>query len=83
MLTHVDTQLFNQIQVTNGKAMQAILKAAQEDNRISQQIAFQSHLLAQSMKNDSVAMKTVSELVEPSETLRARTDMTTISRLQS
>lgn len=46
--------------MTNGKAMQAILKAAQEDNRISQQIAFQSHLLAQSMKNDSVAMKTVS-----------------------
>ena len=41
--------------------MQAILTAAQEDNKLSQTLAFQSHELTRSMKNDSVAMKTVSE----------------------
>lgn len=45
--------------------MQAILTAAQEDNKYSQDIAFQSHQLAQSMKNDSVAMKTVSKHLRP------------------
>ncbi|KAH6890269.1 hypothetical protein B0T10DRAFT_314938 [Thelonectria olida] len=54
--------LFNQIQVTNDRTMQAILTAAQEDNKMSQSIVIQSHELAQSMKNDSVAMKTIAIL---------------------
>ncbi|KAK1999885.1 hypothetical protein LX36DRAFT_459217 [Colletotrichum falcatum] len=51
--------LFNQIQVTNDRTLQAILTAAQEDNKMSQNIVIQSHELAKSMKKDSVAMKTV------------------------
>jgi hypothetical protein len=34
---------------------------AQADTKISQEVAFQSHELTRSMKNDGVAMKTVSE----------------------
>lgn len=46
------SQLFNQIQVTNDRTMQAILRAAQNE-------ATESHKLALSMKEDSIAMKTV------------------------
>jgi hypothetical protein len=53
--------------VTNDRTMQAILTAAQEDNKLSQNIVFESHELAQSMKNDSVAMKTVSVVSTVSE----------------
>ncbi|KAF6817729.1 hypothetical protein CPLU01_13504 [Colletotrichum plurivorum] len=38
--------LFNQIQVTNDRTLQAILTAAQEDNKLSQNIVLQSHELA-------------------------------------
>ncbi|KAF2174438.1 hypothetical protein K469DRAFT_756734 [Zopfia rhizophila CBS 207.26] len=48
--------LFNQIQVTNDRTMQAILQAAQKD-------ASASHKVAVSMKEDSIAMKTQSFLV--------------------
>jgi hypothetical protein len=41
--------------------LQAILTAAQEDNKLSQNIDLQSHELAKSMKKDSIAMKTVRE----------------------
>ncbi|SPJ71034.1 uncharacterized protein FTOL_00762 [Fusarium torulosum] len=58
--------LFNRIQinsdrmlVANGQAMQAILKAMQEDAGLSRQMARQSHMLAKDMKRDSVAMKTI------------------------
>ena len=57
----LSAKLFNQIQVTNDRTMQAILTAAQVDNKLSQALAFQSHELTRSMKNDSVAMKTVSK----------------------
>lgn len=43
----------------NGQAMQAILRAMQEDTNISRQMAKESHVLAKEMKKDSVAMKTV------------------------
>jgi len=47
--------LFNQIQVANDRTMQAILQAAQND-------AAASHKLAVSMKEDSIAMKTIAIL---------------------
>ncbi|KAG5659918.1 hypothetical protein KAF25_003440 [Fusarium avenaceum] len=58
--------LFHRIQINsdslliaNGEAMQAILKAMQEDAGLSRQMARQSHMLAKDMKRDSVAMKTI------------------------
>ncbi|KAL8335391.1 hypothetical protein RB598_009541 [Gaeumannomyces tritici] len=54
--------LFNQIQVANDSTLQAILRAAQADNKLSQRMAFQSHELTISMKNDSIAMKTIAIL---------------------
>ncbi|KAF4471171.1 hypothetical protein FALBO_1914 [Fusarium albosuccineum] len=58
--------LFNRIQinndrllVANGQAMQAILRAMQEDANLSRQMAKRSHTLAQEMKKDSIAMKTI------------------------
>lgn len=47
--------------VSNGEKMHAILLASQEDARISKDIAEQSRILAEEMKQDSVAMKTVSQ----------------------
>ncbi|KAH0536480.1 hypothetical protein FGG08_006661 [Glutinoglossum americanum] len=44
--------------VTNDKTMQAILQAAQQDAKLTQQLAFQSQELTASMKEDSIAMKT-------------------------
>ncbi|KPM45601.1 hypothetical protein AK830_g984 [Neonectria ditissima] len=58
-IQNVLTLLFNQIQVTNDNTLQAILKTAQADTKLSQKVAFQSHQLTISMKNDSVAMKTI------------------------
>ncbi|KAJ4211540.1 hypothetical protein NW759_012452 [Fusarium solani] len=58
--------LFNRIQinsdrllVANGQAMQAILKAMQQDAILGRKMAKESHALAQEMKKDSVAMKTI------------------------
>lgn len=45
--------------VSNGEKMHAILLATQEDARISRDIAKASHAVAEEMKQDSVAMKTV------------------------
>lgn len=62
-------QLFNRIQIandrsmmSNGEKMHAILLATQEDAKISREIALRSHEIAEEMKQDSVAMKTVSIL---------------------
>ncbi|KAJ5698394.1 hypothetical protein N7462_000399 [Penicillium macrosclerotiorum] len=58
--------LFNRIQinsdrllVANGQAMQAILSAMHEDTNLGRQMAKASHALAQEMKRDSVAMRTI------------------------
>jgi hypothetical protein len=67
----VDTaQLFNRIQITNdrmmvanGEKMHSILVATQEDAKISRLIALRSKNLAEEMKEDSVAMKTVGHLL--------------------
>lgn len=61
-IQNILTLLFNQIQVTNDKTLQAILKATQVENKLSQEIEFQSHELTRSMKNDGVAMKTIAVL---------------------
>jgi hypothetical protein len=42
--------------------MQAILKAMQQDAILGRKMAKESHALAQEMKKDSVAMKTVRPL---------------------
>jgi hypothetical protein len=62
--------LFNRIQINsdrllveNGKAMQAILSAMQEDANLGRKMAKASHALAEEMKRDSVAMRTVSQLL--------------------
>lgn len=46
--------------VSNGEKMHAILLATQEDIKVSREIALRSHEIAEEMKQDSVAMKTVS-----------------------
>ncbi|KAJ5743916.1 hypothetical protein N7533_008786 [Penicillium manginii] len=58
--------LFNRIQinsnrrlVANGQDMQAILSAMQEDTLVGREMAKASHELAQEMKRDSVAMRTI------------------------
>ena len=65
------TQLFNRIQITNdrmmvanGEKMHSILVATQEDAKISRLIALRSKNLAEEMKEDSVAMKTVGHLLD-------------------
>jgi hypothetical protein len=45
--------------VANGKAMQEILVAMQNDANIGRKIADASHQLALEMKRDSIAMRTV------------------------
>ncbi|KAK5633904.1 hypothetical protein RRF57_009618 [Xylaria bambusicola] len=57
-LQNILTLLFNQIQATNDRTMRAILTATQEDNKLSQTMAVESHELTRSMKKDSIAMKT-------------------------
>lgn len=58
--------LFNRMQinsdrllVANGKAMQEILVAMQNDANLGRRIADASHQLALEMKRDSIAMRTV------------------------
>ena len=51
--------MFNNIQVTNDRTMQAILTEAQKEAKLSQKLAMQSYLLAQRMREDGIAMKTV------------------------
>jgi hypothetical protein len=45
--------------VANGQAMQAILSGMQEDASLGRKLAKASHDLAQDMRRDSVAMRTV------------------------
>ena len=45
--------------VANGIAMQEIMKATQEEIKISQELALKTHRLSESMKKDSLSMKTV------------------------
>lgn len=51
--------------VANGEKMHAILIVTQEDAQTSRDIAEQSRVLAEEMKQDSVAMKTVCDLNTP------------------
>jgi hypothetical protein len=46
--------------VANGKAMHEIMKATQEEARMTRNLALRSQELGEEMKRDSVAMKTVS-----------------------
>jgi len=46
--------------VQNGKAMHLILQTTQAETELSRRLAHQSQVLAEEMKKDSVAMKTVS-----------------------
>jgi hypothetical protein len=48
--------------VANGEAMTKMLKAARTEAKISRRLADQSQQIALEMKEDSVAMKTVSSL---------------------
>lgn len=59
-------QLFHRIQLANDRSlvlnaqkMHAILIATQDEAKTSKEIARQSHAIAEEMKQDSVAMKTV------------------------
>lgn len=45
--------------VANGAAMQAIMKATQEETKVSRDLAVKAHKLTESMKMDSLSMKTV------------------------
>lgn len=47
------------MQVANGEAMHNIMKATQADAKQSRILAIQSQKLAERMKEDSIAMKTV------------------------
>ncbi len=48
--------------VANGIAMQEIMKATQEETKISQDLALKTHKLSESMRKDSLSMKTVHRL---------------------
>ena len=55
------TQVTNdRLLVQTSKAMHLILQATEAETKLSRRIARQSHRLAEEMKKDSVAMKTVS-----------------------
>ncbi|KAI1635373.1 hypothetical protein F4809DRAFT_614503 [Biscogniauxia mediterranea] len=56
------TLLFNQIQATNDKTLQAILLAAENEAAVSRNLAIDSHELSRSMQKDSIAMKTIAIL---------------------
>jgi len=49
--------------VANGAAMQAIMKATQEETKVSRGLAVKAHKLTESMKMDSLSMKTVRSVV--------------------
>lgn len=49
--------------VANGAAMQAIMKATQEETKVSRDLAVKAHKLTESMKMDSLSMKTVRSIV--------------------
>ncbi|RBR26996.1 uncharacterized protein FIESC28_00264 [Fusarium coffeatum] len=51
--------LFNQIQAVNDRTLQSILNASHQENRVTHELSIASHMLSQSMKRDSIAMKTV------------------------
>lgn len=62
-------QLFNRIQVsnermlvTNGKAMNEILKGTQEESMLSRQITVRSQNISEEMKKDSMSMKIIAEV---------------------
>ncbi|KAI4187903.1 MAG: hypothetical protein LQ346_005414 [Caloplaca aetnensis] len=51
--------LFNRMQITNDRRMEAILRATQQEAAYSRQVAERSQELTEEMKKDSVAMKTI------------------------
>jgi hypothetical protein len=62
-------QLFNRIQLSNDRimvanstAMQQILRATQEETRMSRTMAIRAHELTEEMKKDSLSMKTIAVL---------------------
>ena len=50
--------------VANGAAMQAIMQTSQEEIKISRVLATKAHRISESMKKDSLSMRTVSPFVE-------------------
>lgn len=48
--------------VANGQAMQAIMEATQEETKASRNLAIKAQKLTESMKKDSLSMKTVSRI---------------------
>jgi hypothetical protein len=47
--------------VTNSTAMQEIMRATQEETRMSRAMAFRAQELTEEMKKDSLSMKTVAK----------------------
>ena len=45
--------------VANGIAMQEIMKATQEETKVSKDLALKTHKLSENMRKDSLSMKTV------------------------
>ena len=52
----------DRIMVANSTAMQEIMKATQQETKITQDLALKTHKLSESMKRDSLSMKTVGGL---------------------
>ncbi|KAL8725462.1 MAG: hypothetical protein Q9181_006413 [Wetmoreana brouardii] len=51
--------LFNRMQITNDRRMEAVLRATQQEAAYSRQVVERSQELAEEMKKDSVSMKTI------------------------
>ena len=51
--------------VANGIVMQEIMKATQEETKVSRGLAVKAHKLSESMKKDSLSMKTVRTVLSP------------------
>lgn len=45
--------------LANGAAMQAIMEATQEETKVSRSLAVKAHKLSESMRKDSLSMRTV------------------------
>ena len=56
--------------VANGTAMQEIMKATRDETKVSRDLALKTHKLSESMKKDSLSMKTVDRCSQ----VRTKTD---------
>ncbi|KAL8671290.1 MAG: hypothetical protein Q9168_004211 [Polycauliona sp. 1 TL-2023] len=52
-------QLFNRMQITNDRRMEAVLRSTQQEAAYSRQIAERSQELAEEMKRDSLSIRTI------------------------